>query len=201
MQCQLPTIIKAPQKLPGFVEGSVVLIGNFDGVHKGHQAILAAGKAKADALNLPLVALTFDPHPREVLSPEKAPQRLTHLPEKADLLKAHGADIVYVISFTKAYAQTPADAFIKQTLAAALKAKHIIVGADFAFGKGRGGDVDALKTAGVKYGFDVTAVAPEGEGGAVYSSTAVREAIAAGDNTRARRILGHDIKRLTGEKS
>lgn len=174
----------------------MVAIGNFDGVHKGHQAVLAKAAKKAEALNLPLVALTFDPHPKEVLLPEKVPLRLTPFEEKTDLLSRYGADVVYVVPFSQAYAQTTAQRFIEQTLAGALRAAHVVVGADFAFGRHREGDVQTLEEAGQAHGFTVDALTLEGAGEEAYSSTAIRQAIAAGDRKKARQMLGHDIARL-----
>ena len=176
---------------------SVVAIGNFDGVHKGHQAILEHAKEKAVQLDAPLVALTFDPHPREVFTPDNAPLRLTPLHEKAQLLGRYGAEVVYVIPFSHAYAQTTAASFIEDTLVTALKAKHVVVGEDFAFGRNREGDVAVLKSAGQARGFAVDALPlRQQQQGEVYSSTAIRAAIKAGDLQKVRQLLGHKIRLL-----
>lgn len=186
-------IYKHPEKLPAPEKGSVVAIGNFDGVHKGHQAVISSAKKQADALGVPLIILTFDPHPREVLVPQKAPMRLTPLEEKCDLLARYGAEGVYVIPFSLAYAKTSARAFIEETLTAALGAKLVVVGADFAFGRNREGDVETLKKAG---GFDVEALPLQKGHEGVYASTAIREHIKNGDTEKARAMLGHSIERI-----
>ena len=189
-----------PAHLPDDVSATVVAIGNFDGVHKGHQAILKRAKEKAEQFDAPLVALTFDPHPREIFTPDNAPLRLTPLHEKAQLLTRYGADIVYVIPFSHAYAQTTAASFIGDTLVNALKAKHVVIGENFAFGRNREGDVAILKTAGQDCGFVVEALTLRQQKGEVYSSTAIRAAIKAGDCQKARQLLGHNIKLLGAQK-
>ena len=189
-----------PAHLPDDVAATVVAIGNFDGVHKGHQAILKRAKEKAEQLDAPLVALTFDPHPREVFTPENAPLRLTPLHEKARLLARYGVDVVYVIPFSRTYAQTTAASFIGDTLKTALKAKHVVVGEDFAFGRNREGDVAVLKAAGQEYDFAAEALPLKQQEGEVYSSTAIRAAIKAGDMQKARQLLGHEIKLLGAQK-
>ena len=189
-----------PAHLPENVAATVVAIGNFDGVHKGHQAILKRAKEKAEQFDAPLVALTFDPHPREIFNPDKAPLRLTQLHEKAGLLARYGADIVYVIPFSHTYAQTTAASFIRDTLKTALKAKHVVVGEDFAFGRNRKGDVAVLKAAGQECGFAVEALPLQRQEGEVYSSTAIRAAIKAGDLQKAQQLLGHNIELLGAQK-
>ena len=184
-----------PEVLPASLPRTFVVIGNFDGVHKGHQAILAAAKKQADAQRLPLVALTFDPHPREVLTPKNAPLRLTSLKEKTSLLQRYGAEYVYVIPFSEVYAQTAAEAFIKNTLQLALRAKHVAVGEDFAFGRQRQGDVNLLKAQGLQRDFSVQALALQLQGGGeVYSSTAIRQLIEERAFEKAQELLGHTIK-------
>lgn len=188
-----------PARLPESIQGSVVAIGNFDGVHKGHQAVLKSAGRKAKAMGVPLVALTFDPHPREVLVPQKAPMRLTPLPEKAALLRHYGADAVYVVPFSLAYAKTPAGDFIQTTLQDALRARHVVVGADFAFGHNREGNVKMLAAEGAARGFSVEVMPLVAYGGQVVASTRVREYLQHGDINAARALLGHEIALLKKE--
>lgn len=194
-------VYRYPQALPLNAPGSVVAIGNFDGVHKGHQAVLAAAREKAGAQGLWLIVLTFDPHPREVLTPQKAPLRLTPFDEKCGLLAQYGADGVYVIEFSLAYAKTSAEAFVEETLVKALRANHVVVGADFAFGRNREGDVAMLEKAGKAAGFKVH-VQPllkdtlNDEAEQFVTSTAIRKHIAQGEHEKARALLGHDIRLL-----
>lgn len=177
-------------------KGSVVTIGNFDGVHKGHQAVLKTAIAHAKTLGVPVVVLTFEPHPRAVLTPEKAPVQLTTFKEKCALLKRYGADAVYAIDFTKAYAATTAETFVKQTLAETLRAKQVVIGYDFAFGRGRAGNADMLQHMGKEQGYGLTIVPPQKieKGGLVYSSTEVRKALADADFKLAENLLGHTLE-------
>lgn len=177
-------------------KGSVVTIGNFDGVHKGHQAVLKKAINYGKALELPVVVLTFEPHPRAVLTPENAPLELTNFAEKCGLLEHYGADAVYAIDFTKAYAMTPAETFVEETLIKTLRAKHVVIGYDFAFGKGRAGNADMLQKMGEKYGYGLTVLPPQKieEDGLIYASTEVRNALLGGDLALAETLLGHKLE-------
>ena len=184
-----------PDQTPLCQKGAVVIIGNFDGVHKGHQAVLKKAVDQGKILGLPVVVLTFEPHPRAVLTPENAPLELTKFTEKCTLLEHYGADAVYAIDFTKAYAATPAEGFVEETLVKTLQAKHVVIGEGFAFGKGRAGNVEMLQHMGKKYGYGLSVVPPqkfEG-GGMVYASTEVRKALTKGDLTLAEALLGHKL--------
>ena len=165
-------------------------IGNFDGVHLGHQAMLAELKRAAGRLGLPACVLTFEPHPREFFAPDKAPVRLTSLREKLELLAGCGVDRVHICRFNYGLAQTTAEEFIDRIIARGLMARWVLVGDDFRFGARRAGSLVMLKQAGPQSGFEVAAIASVMLDGARVSSTALREALAAGDLDRAGRLLG-----------
>ena len=184
-----------PEETPLCAKGSVVTIGNFDGVHKGHQAVLQTARSHAKTLGVPTVVLTFEPHPRAVLTPEKAPVQLTTFEEKCALLERYGADAVYAIDFTKAYAATTPEQFVTETLVKTLRAKQVVIGYDFAFGKGRAGNADMLQQLGQKLSYGLTIIPPQeaSKGGVVYASTEVRKALANADFELAEALLGHRL--------
>jgi riboflavin kinase/FMN adenylyltransferase len=169
---------------------TVLAIGNFDGLHLGHRALLARLTAKARELGLPSAVMTFEPHPRELFSPDQAPVRLTSLREKLGLIEACGVDRVYVCHFNLKLAALGADEFIERLLVQGLAVRHIIIGDDFRFGRGRGGDFATLQQAGSAHGFGVEAMHTIDLDGERVSSSAVREALAAGDLEHAARLLG-----------
>lgn len=166
--------------------GTVVAIGNFDGVHRGHRAVIDAAKDVARRLALPLVVLTFEPHPLEFFKADLPAFRLTLQSEKERLLKSAGADHVAALPFDAAMAGLSAAEFIDRILKQYLQAVHVVVGHDFAFGRGRGGTVDTLGAA-----LGVTTVSPVTcADGAVFSSTRIREHLRAGDMQVAATLLG-----------
>jgi riboflavin kinase/FMN adenylyltransferase len=169
---------------------SVLTIGNFDGVHRGHQALLQMLTDTARAYALPAVVLTFEPHPREYFSPSDAPARLASLREKLLLLAASGVDHVYVCRFDARLAALPADRFIDEILVRGLGVRHLIIGDDFRFGARRQGDFALLQACGASRGFVVEAMHTLDIGGERASSSAVREALAEGDLDHAARLLG-----------
>ncbi|MDX2969368.1 bifunctional riboflavin kinase/FAD synthetase [Kribbella solani] len=169
---------------------SVVTIGNFDGVHRGHQEVLAHAKARATELGgLPVVAMTFDPHPMRVLRPDHAPLMLSRPEQRAELLGQHGADAVLILPFTKEVSGWSPEAFIERVLVNALHAKAVVVGQNFRFGHKAAGHVDTLVQAGTQYGFQVEGLSLAGEQ-QPWSSTYVRERLAAGDVEAAAVALG-----------
>ena len=182
--------------IPGRLEnrGCVVAIGNFDGLHLGHQAILAALTARGHEQGLPAVVLTFEPHPREYFAPAQAPARLMRLRDKAEALAASGIAELRVLRFGAALAGMEADAFIEQVLVRSLRTKHVVIGEGFRFGKGRGGDVERLRRAGAPRGFAVDEILPRTLDGRTVSSTRVRESLAAGRLDEARTLLGRDYR-------
>jgi len=165
---------------------SALAIGNFDGVHRGHRALIDRVVAKARELNLTSCVLTFEPHPREFFSPAAAPARLTRLREKLELLAAAGVERVHVIRFDARFAAMSAASFISDVLRKGLDTAVLIVGRDFRFGAGRKGDFAALQG----QGFALEAMPDVAFDGERVSSSAVRAALAAGDFSRAERLLG-----------
>lgn len=172
------------------VSGTVLAIGNFDGVHLGHRALLERLTAKAAELGLPPAVMTFEPHPRELFSPDQAPARLTSLREKLNLLDACGVERAYVCHFSRKLASLTADEFVLRILVQGLAVRHLIIGDDFRFGRGRGGDFAMLQQAGIEHNFGVEAMHTVDIDGDRVSSSAVREALAAGDLEHAARLLG-----------
>jgi riboflavin kinase/FMN adenylyltransferase len=171
-------------------EPAALTVGNFDGVHLGHQAMLAELKRVAARLAVPACVLTFEPHPREFFAPDKAPTRLTSLREKLELLASCGVDHVHICRFNYRFAQTTAEDFIEQIVARGLNARWVLVGDDFRFGARRAGSVVMLKQAAPQLGFEVEAFPSVLLDGERVSSTALRQALAAGELERARRLLG-----------
>ena len=167
-----------------------VTVGNFDGVHRGHQALAAETVARAHAAGGDAVALTFDPHPARVLAPERVPPALTTAGQKAELLAALGLDVLAVLPFTADVAALAPDAFARSVLSGALGARHVVVGEAFRFGRGKTGDAATLARLGEELGFDVGALPAVTDGGRPVSSSRVREALAEGDAAHAAALLG-----------
>jgi riboflavin kinase/FMN adenylyltransferase len=183
--------MRVTRGIPAAAAGpAAITIGNFDGVHLGHLAMLAELKRAARQLGVPACVLTFEPHPREFFAPDKAPVRLTSMREKLELLAAGGVDRLHVCRFNYAFAQITAEDFIERVLARGLGARWVLVGDDFRFGARRAGDVVVLKQAAQRYGFEVAALASVMREGERVSSTAVRNALAAGELARAGQLLG-----------
>ena len=169
---------------------SAVTIGNFDGLHLGHQALLARLRSTAASRSLRTTVLTFEPHPREFFTPEQAPTRLTSLREKCELLGEMGIDHLHVLHFDATLAAMTADTFVEHVLMAGLQARHVLIGDDFRYGARRTGDLAHLQAAGARLGFDATQMETVLHGVQRASSTAVRAALAAGDMAGARDLLG-----------
>lgn len=170
-------------------------LGNHDGVHLGHRALLAAARERAGREGLTVTAVTFDPHPSVVLAPDRAPPLLTTMARRRELLLALGADEVTVLRFDRELASTSPEAFAEEVLVGRLAAESVVVGPDFRFGRGRAGDVAALGALGAAHGFDVITVPPVTLDGEAVSSTRVRAALARGEVREAARLLGrvHDV--------
>jgi riboflavin kinase/FMN adenylyltransferase len=179
------------QKIPVTWKGGAVALGNFDGVHKGHQALLARTAEHAKALSAPLLVLTFEPHPRRFFVPDTGPFRLTMLPAKLRLLEQYGVQAVLAQHFDTAFAALSADAFVDEVLRAGMDARHVVCGYDFTFGARRGGNVEMLRDMGAKKGFGVTVLDPVMREGEIFSSTSIREALRAGWPSEAAELLGH----------
>ncbi len=169
---------------------TALTIGNFDGVHRGHQAMLARLKERAHALGLRACVLTFEPHPLELFAPQTAPTRLTSLREKLELLAAHGVECVQVSRFNRAYAGRSPQDFIEQVLLAGLGMRWLLIGDDFRFGARRAGDFALLQAASRAHGFGLEAMPTVAQEGVRVSSSVVRAALAAGRLAQAEALLG-----------
>lgn len=180
-------VFRAWRGLPPAARGAAVALGNFDGVHLGHQAVLDA--ARTD--RLALACLTFEPHPRAFFRPEDPPFRLTLAPERLAALAEHGVACVYELPFDAALSRMPAEEFVREVLVGGLGVARVACGEDFVFGHRRGGNVALLRALGAALGFAVALAAPVmAADGTVVSSSAVRDALALGDIVRARALLG-----------
>ena len=171
-------------------EGCVATLGNFDGVHLGHRAIIERLAEEGQRLNLPVCAVIFEPQPREFFDPDNAPPRLMRLREKVDRLSELPVDHTLILRFTRALASLPPEAFIDQILVRALRTRHLVIGDDFRFGHRRAGDFALLKSRGAQAGFKVSDTPSVLIDGVRVSSTLIREALLAGDLDRAARLLG-----------
>ena len=170
-------------------------MGNFDGVHKGHRAVIDAARAAGDA---PLGVVTFEPHPRQYFVPDAPPFRLMNPEARANRLARLGVDHLYELPFDTVLAGLTPEGFARQVLAQGLGVSHVTIGADFCFGKDRQGTAQTLQDLGRELGFDVTVVPLIGSGDARYSSTAIRQALTEGRTHDAERMLGH-WHRIEGE--
>ena len=170
--------------------GCVATIGNFDGIHLGHQAVIGQLAEEAADLGVPSLLISFEPQPMEYFQPSKAPARLTRLREKLQALRRYSVDQVLCLSFNRALAEMPAEVFIKDILIDALKIKYLVVGDDFRFGKDRVGDFAMLQQAGEQFGFQVVNMHTFSIDGERVSSTRIRSALEQGDLAEAERLLG-----------
>jgi riboflavin kinase/FMN adenylyltransferase len=185
-----PAIVEDWRAVPGALRGATVALGNFDGVHLGHAAVLrAAHGARPD---LPLAVLTFEPHPREHFRPDDPPFRLTLLPAKAEALGGFGASIVYALHFDAALAAMPAETFVEEVLHRGIGAKHLTCGHDFAFGHRRGGDIPFLSREAERRGIGLTVVPAVVDEAGPISSSRIRRLLQDGYPERAARELGRD---------
>ena len=171
--------------------GCVLAIGNFDGVHRGHQALLARLSEEGQQRNLPVMVMLFEPQPLELFAPGSAPARLTRLREKLCYLEQAGVDIVLCVRFDHRFAANTAGSFVSDLLVSKLGVQFLVVGDDFRFGAGRQGDFLLLQRAGAEYGFSVISTQTFCDNGQRISSTAVRQALAEDDLPQASALLGH----------
>ena len=178
-------------KVPDALRGGIVAIGNFDGFHRGHQHVFAALKAKAQALGIPAIVFTFEPHPRDVFAPEPFLFRLTGGDAKARLAEALGLDGIVVMPFSRPFSQIEAEEFISRFLVDALAVRGVIIGEDFHFGRGRRGTPDFLRTAAATQGFDVDILKLIADGSEPISSSRIRAALGAGELDAANELLGY----------
>ncbi|WP_455366996.1 bifunctional riboflavin kinase/FAD synthetase [Kaarinaea lacus] len=173
-------------------QGCVATIGNFDGVHLGHQAVIRQVMDKATELGLPVVVITFEPQPQEFFRPDAVPSRLTRFREKLLVLESLFVDRVLCLRFTRRLASLTADEFVQQILVDGLGVKYLVVGDDFKFGKDRTGSFEYLQTIGPELGFEVSDTDSFSFAGARVSSTRIRTALETGDLLLAKQMLGRD---------
>ncbi len=190
-------IIRGQHNLGPEHRGCVATIGNFDGVHRGHIAVLDALRTQAKQQQLPALVILFEPQPLEYIQPEQAPVRLTRLATKLHLLQQQGIDRVLVLRFDQSFAAQSAEAFIQQLLVQQLGVQHLYVGDDFRFGRDREGDIGLLQRIGAQQGYIVEQLGTVLAGVERISSTRIRAALAVGDMAEAKHCLGRDYA-LTG---
>lgn len=183
-------IVRGLESFPPEAPASAVALGVFDGVHLGHRAILATAVARAAAAGLEALACTFDPHPMEVLQPERAPRPITPLDERLALIGQTGVAAVVVLPFTRALAAVEPEAFVKDVLLSRLGAREIVVGYNHRFGRGARGDARLLESLAGSLGFRAHVVPPTTVDGVAVSSTEIRAALRRGDVAAAARALG-----------
>jgi riboflavin kinase / FMN adenylyltransferase len=184
-------IVHGWRELPAKQRGAAAAVGAFDGVHRGHQAVIGAAREAAERLSAPLAVVTFEPHPRRWFQPEAAPFRLMTTGQMARALETLGVARLHLLPFDAEMAAMSDEAFARDVLAGGLGLRHAAVGFDFTYGKGRTGSPEALTRIGRELGFSVSVTERvDDRSGLKLSSSAVREALAAGDMARAMRILG-----------
>ena len=184
-------VLRNYKDVPEDCRNAVVALGNFDGVHRGHQSVLAMAQEIARDLKAPLGVLVFEPHPRVFFQPETPAFRLTLLSEKARQLGNTGVDIVMAFEFDREMADTSAEDFVVQVLGKNLGVRHVVVGEDFRFGKDRVGDTDMLRRTALEHGFDATFISPFLVDGEICSSSRVRACLREGQPAQAASLLGH----------
>lgn len=191
-EAQAFQVIDDLDAFPDALRGAVVGIGNFDGVHRGHQAVLEVVRETAAALKRPALAMTFEPHPRTVFQPDRPVFRLTPAHAKALLIEKEGLDGILTLPFDRAFAARTAEEFVSSILVGKLGIAHAVTGYDFHFGKARAGTPDFLRAAGEREGFGVSIVGRIGdEGDETISSSRIRAALGTGDIVEANALLGY----------
>ncbi len=184
-------IFRSFEALPAGAAGAVYAIGNFDGLHRGHRAVVAEAARVAAESGAKHGVITFEPHPRSFFAPKDSPFRITPFDRKAELLARWGVDLVAAVPFDAALAATSAADFVERHIVGGLQAKHLVVGHDFAFGHKRSGNVEYLRRRGAELGFGVSVIPAQlAETGALYSSRAIRELLGSGRPRDAAEILG-----------
>lgn len=183
-------ILRHYKDIPAAEDGTVLAIGNFDGVHRGHQVVITRSCEIAAELSLPSSVLTFEPHPRIVLRPDQEPFRLTSLRTKAREMAAMGVKLLIVVRFDLAFAAKPAEEFVRDVLLDGLRVRHVIVGFDFVFGHRRAGDTALLARLAEQHGFGLSIIEAAESHGEVFASSQVRRYLAGGLPERAAAQLG-----------
>ena len=184
-------VVTGWRDVPAQAKGAVLAIGNFDGVHRGHQAVLGRARDLAKATGKRSGAVVFEPHPREFFAPDQPFFRLTPLPVKLELLEALGLDETFIIAFDPELSGLSAETFASEVVAKGLGASHVVVGYDFTFGKGRTGTPAELEVLGAKLGFGVDIVEPVESDGVVFSSSNIRDYLRNGEMVEAAEQLGY----------
>lgn len=184
-------VLRNPQRLPDTLPDTALAIGNFDGFHKGHQVVVKTMLAKAKEKNLTPAVLTFEPHPRMFFKRSQEPLRLEKFSRKAERLKQAGVELLVVLTFNEKLASMTAEDFVSKVLSHQLRAREVITGENFMFGKGRVGDSNFLREKSAALGFGFTAVSPVHENDVICSSTGLREALSRTDMAHAALLLGH----------
>jgi len=188
-------ILRHYEDIPANKRGGVAVLGNFDGVHRGHQAVIARARDIAQGSGAPLVTVTFEPHPRSYFRPHDPPFRLTPFRNKAHHIEELGVDLLLVLHFDEAMHNMTAADFVTDVLVTGLGASHVVVGYDFVFGHNRAGDTAFLAASGARNGFGVTVVEPVGaDGEGIYSSTQIRDHLRAGRPAEAAALLGRPFE-------
>ncbi|MBY8828660.1 bifunctional riboflavin kinase/FAD synthetase [Hephaestia mangrovi] len=175
--------------VPAPLRGGIVALGNFDGFHAGHQAVVGRAVARARAEGRPALVATFDPHPVRFFKPDVPPFRLTTLDQRQRLFAGAGADAMLVFHFDATLARLPAEQFVTERLLGLIGAAGVVTGEDFTFGKGRGGNIQVLAQLGAKHGFSVDTVGAVADHGQAVSSSRIRELLQAGDPRAAAELL------------
>lgn len=185
-------VIRDWRRVPARLRGAVVALGNFDGVHRGHQGVIGITRSLACGLEAPAGVMSFHPHPRRFFSPDTPFFRLTPQPLKLRLLEALGVDVTFVVAFDSDLARTSAEAFISEVLADGLGVRHVVAGWNYRFGAKRAGDAALLERCAALHGMGVTILGPEQDAsGAAFSSTRIRELLSVGDVRGAAGLLGY----------
>jgi riboflavin kinase/FMN adenylyltransferase len=183
-------VVQGYKSVPAEARGAAIAIGNFDGVHRGHQALLRSAAAIGRELGAPAGALIFEPHPREFFHPEEPHFHLTTLKQKLALFERAGLALAVVLPFDAKLASLSAEDFVSRVIVDGIGARHIVIGHDFFFGRNRGGTPETMQADGAKYGFGVTIIPPVAEDGEVFSSSSIRLHLAQSDVKGAARLLG-----------
>jgi riboflavin kinase/FMN adenylyltransferase len=184
-------VLERVDTVPAEFAGATIALGNFDGVHRGHQKVIGEAVGLARDAARPAGVMTFEPHPRRYFQPKAAMFTLTPTPQKLKLIEALGADFAGVLAFDQELAGLSGERFVCEVLADRWQVGHLVVGYNFFFGKGRSGSPQLLADMGPDLGFGVTVVAPESDDGEVFSSSAVRDNLRTGDVRGAAEILGY----------
>ena len=175
------------------LQSSVVTIGNFDGLHLGHQTLIRCCESLADGQR-PIAVVTFEPLPLVWFKPESAPARLMSVRQKLEYLKNEGIDLVWLMRFNRSLADMSAEDFVSEVLVKTLSARDVVVGEDFHYGQGRKGDIDSLRRSGKKLGFELSTISMVDVDGLRASSTNIRSFLAAGDMVQAKHLLGRPFR-------